>query len=45
MVLDPLAKMMVAGEVKEGGRVKVETKGKEIVLKSTAKKIKHAVKV
>ncbi|OGZ33133.1 MAG: ATP-dependent chaperone ClpB [Candidatus Portnoybacteria bacterium RBG_13_40_8] len=45
LVLDPLAKMMVEGKVKEGDKVKVDVKGKEITIESSIKKIKQIVKV
>src|SRR4030042_603123 len=41
LVLDPLAKMMVEGKVKEGDKVKVDVKGKEITIESRIKKIKQ----
>jgi len=45
LILDPLAKMMVEGKVKEGDKVKVDVKGKEISIESSIKKIKQIVKV
>jgi ATP-dependent Clp protease ATP-binding subunit ClpA len=45
LVLDPLAKMMVAGKVKEGDKVKIDVKGKEIIIESSIKKIRQVVKV
>ena len=32
LVLDPLAKMIVEGKIKEGSKVKVDVKGKEIII-------------
>ena len=45
LVLDPLAKMMVEGKAKEGDKIKVDVKGKEIVIESNRKKIRQVVKV
>jgi len=45
LVLDPLAKMMVANKVKEGDKVKVDVRGKEIIIQSNNRKIKQIVRV
>jgi ATP-dependent Clp protease ATP-binding subunit ClpB len=45
LVLDPLAKLMVEGKVKEGDKIKVDVKGKEITIEANNKKIKQVVKV
>jgi len=45
LVLDPLARMMVEGKVKEGDKVKVDVKGKEILIEANKKKTKQTVKV
>ena len=45
LVLDPLAKMMVDGHIKEGSKVKVDVKGKEITIKPIISRKKQAVKV
>jgi len=45
LVLDPLAKMMVEGRIKEGDRVKIDIKGKEIIVRPIVKKERQAVRV
>jgi len=45
LVLDPLAKMIVDGEIREGAKIKVDVKNKEIVIKSVTKRKRQAVKV
>jgi ATP-dependent Clp protease ATP-binding subunit ClpB len=45
LVLDPLAKMIVDGQIKEKDRVKVDVKGKEIVIKPNAQRKRQTVKV
>jgi ATP-dependent Clp protease ATP-binding subunit ClpB len=45
LVLDPLAKMIVDGQVKEGSKVKVDIKGKEIIIKPTITRKRQTVKV
>ncbi len=47
LVLDPLAKMIVDGEIEEGNRVKVDVKNKQITVKPTPKRSrkKQAVKI
>ncbi len=45
LVLDPLAKMIVDGKVKEKDKVKVDAKGKEIILAVNSYKIKQPVRV
>ena len=46
LVLDPLAKLIVDGKIKEKDKVKIDVKGKEIVIISNNSiKLKHEVKV
>jgi len=44
LILDPLAKMIVEGKVKEGDRIKVDTKGKEIIIESSIRNFRQLVK-
>ena len=45
LVLDPLAKMIVDNQLKEGAKVKIETKGREITIKPSVSKKRQVVKV
>ncbi len=45
LILDPLAKMIVDNQIKEGSKVKVDVKGKEIIIKPIAVRKKQVVKV
>jgi len=45
LVLDPLAKMIVEGKIKEGDKMKVDMKDKKILIEPNNRKIKQVVKV
>ena len=45
LILDPLAKMIVEGKVTEGSKVKVDVKGKEIIIQPSRVRKKQVVKV
>ena len=45
LVLDPLAKMIVDGVIKEGSKVKIDVKGKEITIKPNTIRKRQTVKV
>jgi ATP-dependent Clp protease ATP-binding subunit ClpB len=45
LILDPLAKMIVDNKIKEGSKVKIDAKGKEIIIKPIAVRKKQVVKV
>ena len=45
LILDPLAKMIVEGKVTEGSKVKVDVKGKEIIIQPSVIRKKQVVKV
>jgi len=44
LVLDPLAKMIVDGKIKEGDKIKIDVQGKEIILAPNTYKIKQLVR-
>jgi len=44
LVLDPLAKMIVDGKIKEGDKIKIDVQGKEIILSPNTYKIKQLVR-
>jgi ATP-dependent Clp protease ATP-binding subunit ClpB len=45
LVLDPLAKMMVDGKIKEGDKVKIDARGEDIVIEQNNYKIKSTARV